>query len=96
MIGELWAITNTRAKGKNGGIMKKGKIQIYKDKGGGYRFRLLAGNGKIVAIGESYTEKRHVYRAIDSVMKILTDSLMIKSGIQIVEVGRVVDGVRGE
>lgn len=36
MIGELWAITNTRAKGKNGGIMKKGKIQIYKDKGGGY------------------------------------------------------------
>jgi uncharacterized protein YegP (UPF0339 family) len=30
------------------------KFEIYQDKAGEYRFRLKAGNGEIVAVGESY------------------------------------------
>ena len=33
------------------------RFQIYKDVAGGYRWRLLANNGEIVAISESYTTK---------------------------------------
>ncbi len=31
-----------------------GKFEVYEDKGGKYRFRLKAGNGEIVAVGEAY------------------------------------------
>ena len=31
-----------------------GKFEVYEDKSGSYRFRLKAGNGEIVAIGEAY------------------------------------------
>lgn len=34
-----------------------GKFEVYQDKSGGYRFRLKAGNGEIVAVGESYSSK---------------------------------------
>jgi len=39
------------------------KFEIYIDRAGGYRWRLKARNGEIVAIGESYTTK---YNAIKS------------------------------
>lgn len=32
----------------------QGKFEVYKDRAGGYRWRLKAGNGEIVAVSESY------------------------------------------
>ncbi|HEX9088858.1 MAG TPA: DUF1508 domain-containing protein, partial [Arthrobacter sp.] len=34
-----------------------GKFEVYKDKSGGYRFRLKAGNGETIASSESYKTK---------------------------------------
>lgn len=34
-----------------------GKFEVYQDKGGKYRFRLKAGNGEVVAVGEAYETK---------------------------------------
>jgi uncharacterized protein YegP (UPF0339 family) len=31
-----------------------GKVEVYEDKAGKYRFRLKAGNGEVVATGEAY------------------------------------------
>ena len=31
-----------------------GKFEVYEDKSGKFRFRLKAGNGEIVAVGEAY------------------------------------------
>jgi uncharacterized protein len=31
-----------------------GKFEVYEDKAGKFRFRLKAGNGEIVAVGEAY------------------------------------------
>lgn len=33
------------------------KFEVYTDRSGGYRWRLKAGNGEIVAVSESYTQK---------------------------------------
>ena len=33
------------------------KFEIYPDRSGGYRWRLRAGNGEIVAVSESYTTR---------------------------------------
>jgi hypothetical protein len=43
------------------------KFEIYRDVAGQYRWRLVAGNGEIVAISESYTT---VYSARNSVTSI--------------------------
>lgn len=34
-----------------------GKFEVYEDKAGKFRFRLKAGNGEIVAVGEAYETK---------------------------------------
>jgi uncharacterized protein YegP (UPF0339 family) len=34
-----------------------GKFEVYKDKSGGYRFRLKVGNGEVIASSESYKSK---------------------------------------
>jgi len=45
------------------------KFEIYKDKGSKFRFRLKAGNGEIIAVGESYPEKKSVLKGIASIQK---------------------------
>lgn len=45
------------------------KFQLYTDKGGGYRFRLKATNGQIIAVSESYTVKASCLNGIESVRK---------------------------
>ena len=41
------------------------KFDFYEDKAGGWRWRLVAGNGRIMADGsESYTRKEDLERAI--------------------------------
>ncbi|MGZ5374265.1 MAG: YegP family protein, partial [Aeromicrobium sp.] len=34
------------------------KFELYTDKAGKFRFRLKAGNGQVVAVGEAYESKR--------------------------------------
>lgn len=44
-----------------------GKFEVYKDTSGQHRWRLKAGNGEIVAIGEGYTTR---YAAKESAQKV--------------------------
>lgn len=44
-----------------------GKFEVYKDKSGGFRFRLKAGNGEVIASSESYTTKAAALNGITSV-----------------------------
>jgi uncharacterized protein YegP (UPF0339 family) len=44
-----------------------GKYEIYKDSSGGFRFRLKAGNGEVIATGESYKTKAAAQKGIESV-----------------------------
>lgn len=46
-----------------------GKFEIYKDKAGKWRFRLKAGNGEIIAVGEAYESKAACENGIDSIKR---------------------------
>ncbi len=45
------------------------KFEIYTDAKGEYRFRLKAGNGEIVATGESYPSEAGVRKGIEAVQR---------------------------
>ncbi|MCC3269499.1 DUF1508 domain-containing protein [Arthrobacter gengyunqii] len=44
-----------------------GKFEVYQDKAGGYRFRLKAGNGEVIASSESYKSKASALKGVESV-----------------------------
>ena len=44
-----------------------GKFEVYKDKSGKFRFRLKAGNGEILAVGEAYESKAGAMHGIESI-----------------------------
>lgn len=44
-----------------------GKFELYKDSGGKFRFRLKAGNGQVIAVGEAYESKSAAMNGIESV-----------------------------
>jgi uncharacterized protein YegP (UPF0339 family) len=44
-----------------------GKFEVYKDKAGKFRFRLKAGNGEIIAVGEAYESKTSAMHGIESI-----------------------------
>ncbi|MFC5719001.1 YegP family protein [Streptomyces gamaensis] len=46
-----------------------GKFEMYQDKAGKYRYRLKAGNGEIIAVGEAYNSKAACQNGIDSVKR---------------------------
>jgi uncharacterized protein YegP (UPF0339 family) len=46
-----------------------GKFEAYKDGFGGFRFRLKAGNGEVIATGEAYSSKAAALKGIESVKK---------------------------
>jgi len=46
-----------------------GKFTVYKDKAGKFRFNLKAGNGEIIAVGESYPDKKTCLKGIASIQK---------------------------
>ena len=54
-----------------------GKFEIYQDKAGGYRFRLKAANGEIIATGESYTSKAGCENGIDSIKRNVPDAKIV-------------------
>lgn len=45
------------------------KFEMYQDKGGEFRFRLKARNGKIIAVSEGYTARAGCLNGIESVQK---------------------------
>lgn len=50
-----------------GEVAKNPKFEVFQDKKGRFRFRLLARNGKIIAISEAHMTRYGCERAIDSV-----------------------------
>jgi len=47
--------------------LAKPKYEIYKDKGGKFRFRLVASNGEIIATSEAYESKTECINGVKSV-----------------------------
>jgi uncharacterized protein YegP (UPF0339 family) len=45
------------------------KFEVYEDKSGGFRFRLKAGNGEVVATGESYTTRSAAHEGCEAVQR---------------------------
>ncbi|WP_421735758.1 YegP family protein [Cellulomonas sp.] len=43
------------------------KFEIYKDKGGEFRFRIVATNGNVLAASEGYSAKASAQNAIDRI-----------------------------
>lgn len=48
--------------------------EIYKDEAGEFRFRVLGGNGEIVATGEGYTTPNDAERGLATLRRILRDT----------------------
>ncbi|MBM6403064.1 YegP family protein [Phycicoccus sp. CSK15P-2] len=46
-----------------------GKFEVYKDRAGKFRFRLKAGNGQVIAVGEAYESKASAMKGVHSVQK---------------------------
>lgn len=46
-----------------------GKFELYSDTQGKFRFRLKAGNGEIIAVGEAYESKSGALNGIESIKK---------------------------
>jgi uncharacterized protein YegP (UPF0339 family) len=46
-----------------------GKFVVYKDRRGEFRWKLLADNNQIIAVGEGYSSKAGCLKGIDSVKK---------------------------
>ena len=59
--------------------VKHPKFEMYQDKAGGYRFRLKATNGEIIAVSESYTSKSGCSNGIESVKKNAPEAEVIKA-----------------
>ncbi len=54
-----------------------GKFELYKDATGKFRFRLKAGNGEIIAVGEAYDSKASAKNGIASVQKNAPDATVV-------------------
>jgi hypothetical protein len=54
-----------------------GKFEIYNDKGGKFRFRLKAGNGEIIAVGEAYESTAAAKNGVESVKKNAGDAAVV-------------------
>ena len=56
---------------------KNPKFEVYTDKAGEFRFRLKAGNGQIIAVGEGYKAKNSCLNGIESVRKNAADAQIV-------------------
>ena len=55
-----------------------GKFELYQDKAGKFRFRLKAGNGQIIAVGEAYETKAAAQKGIESVKTNAGDAAVVE------------------
>jgi uncharacterized protein YegP (UPF0339 family) len=54
-----------------------GKFEVYTDKAGKFRFRLKAGNGQVIAVGEAYESKKACLNGIESIRRNAPDAKLI-------------------
>jgi hypothetical protein len=54
-----------------------GKFELYTDAAGKFRFRLKAGNGEIIAVGEAYESKASALNGIESIKKNAADAAVV-------------------
>jgi uncharacterized protein len=59
-----------------GANIMAGKFELYKDASGDFRFRLKAGNGQVVAVGEAYESKAAALNGIESVRNNAPDAVL--------------------
>ena len=59
--------------------IKNPKFEVYTDKKGEFRFRLKAGNGEIIATGESYKAKAGCMNGIESIKKNAPDAEIVEA-----------------
>lgn len=55
-----------------------GKFEVFKNSKGEYQFRLKAGNGEVIATGESYSSKAACEKGIESVRKNAVDAKVVE------------------
>jgi uncharacterized protein YegP (UPF0339 family) len=55
--------------------MNKPRFEVYEDEAGEWRWRLIAGNGRTVATGESHESSRDAHRAVADVRAIVALAL---------------------
>ncbi len=55
---------------------KNPKFEVYTDKVGETRFRLKAGNGEIIGVGEGYKKKASCLNGIESIRKNAVDAVI--------------------
>ena len=55
-----------------------GKFEVYKDKTNKFRFRLKAGNGEVIAVGEAYESKAGCLNGIESIRKNAPDATAVE------------------
>ena len=54
------------------------KFEVYRDKAGAYRWRLLSSNGRIAAdSGEGYTRREDAHRAIATLLLGINDVVIV-------------------
>jgi len=54
---------------------RKPRFEVYPDKGGSYRWRLLAANGvQVASSGEGFESKANARRAVDAVRRAVADA----------------------
>ena len=58
------------------------KFTVYKDKSNQFRFNLKAGNGEIIAVGESYPDKKSCLKGIASIQKNAPVAKIVDSTIE--------------
>jgi uncharacterized protein len=64
-------------KRRRGDELMAGKFEIYQDEGGKFRFRLKAGNGEMIAVGQAYESKASVKNGVDSVKNNAADARVV-------------------
>jgi uncharacterized protein YegP (UPF0339 family) len=57
--------------------MNQTKFEFYRDIANQYRWRLLAGNGEIVAVSEAYTELANAKRSALRVAEIANHAILV-------------------
>lgn len=53
-----------------------GKFELYKDKQDKFRFRLKAGNGEVIAVGEAYETRAGALNGIDSIRRNAAEAVL--------------------
>ena len=53
-------------------------FEVYEDKAGKYRFRLKAGNGQVVAVGEAYESKSSAIKGCEAVQRAAKEAKIVE------------------